>query len=100
MEFASNGSKGLEGALQDALGGDVDPGASGHLAIHHQPFGLEAAKLRPVGPVTDEIGVCDQHSRGPLMGAEDSDGLAGLHEQGLIGSKVGEGLDDRVVRRP
>src|SRR5699024_4233171 len=31
--------EGLVGALEDALGGDVDPGPGGHLAVHHQPLG-------------------------------------------------------------
>ena len=38
----------LVGALQDPLGPDVDPGPGGHLAVHHQPGGVELAELVPV----------------------------------------------------
>src|SRR5690606_9575225 len=48
-----DGGEGLEGALEDALGGDVDPGAGRHLAVHHQALGLELAELGPGGPVAD-----------------------------------------------
>src|SRR5699024_997266 len=49
--FAGDGAEGLVGALEDALRGDVDPGPGGHLAVHHQPFGLELAEVLPVRPV-------------------------------------------------
>ena len=74
----------LEGALQDALGADVDPRAGGHLAVHRQPEVLEPAELLPVGPVADQVGVGDQHPRRPLVGAHHADRLAGLHEQRLV----------------
>ena len=78
----------LEGALEDALGADVDPRAGGHLAVHRQAEVLEPAELLPVGPVADEVGVGDQHPRRPLVGAHHADRLAALHEHGLV---VGEG---------
>src|SRR5690606_30196203 len=34
------GDERLIGALEDALGADVDPGPRGHLSVHHQTFGL------------------------------------------------------------
>ena len=68
--------EGLEGALQDALGADVDPRAGGHLAVHRQPEVLEPAELLPVGPVADQVGVGDQHPRRPLVGAHHADRLA------------------------
>src|SRR5699024_10396390 len=46
--------EGLVGALEDALGGDVYPGAGGHLAVHHQSLRPEPAELGPGGPVADE----------------------------------------------
>ncbi len=45
---------------------------------------LEPAELLRRRPVRDEQGVRDQHTRGPLVGAEDADRLAGLHEQRLV----------------
>ena len=90
----------LEGALQDALGADVDPRARGHLAVHGQPEVLEPAELLPVGPVADQVGVRDQHPRRPLVGAHHADRLAGLHEHGLVVRERGEGADEGVVRLP
>ena len=45
----------LVGALQDALGADVDPRAGGHLAVHGQAELLEPAELRPGGPVATRL---------------------------------------------
>ena len=98
--LVGHGGEGLEGALQDALGADVDPGAGGHLPVHRQPEVLQAAELLPVGPVADQVGVRDQHPRRPLVGPQHADRLAALHEQRLVVSKVGQGADDRVVGRP
>ena len=43
--------EGLVGALDDALGADVDPRPGGHLAVHGQPEVLEPAELGPGRPV-------------------------------------------------
>src|SRR5678815_1094147 len=45
---------------------------------------LEAAKLVPVVPVTDQVRVGDQNARRPLVGAEHPDRFARLDQQGLI----------------
>src|SRR5262245_12605450 len=44
----------LEGALQDALGADVDPRPGGHLPVHHQALPLELAEVLPGRPAPDE----------------------------------------------
>ena len=82
--LGGDGGERLVGALQDALGADVDPRAGGHLAVHRQAELLEAAELRPGRPVADEVGVGDQHARRPLVGPHDADRLAGLHEHRLV----------------
>ena len=92
--------EGLEGALEDALGADVDPRAGGHLAVHGQAELLEPAELLPVGPVADQVGVGDQHPRRPLVGAEDTDRLAALHEHGLVVGERGQGAHECVVGLP
>ena len=92
--------EGLEGALEDALGADVDPRPGGHLAVHRQAEVLQAAELLPVGPVADQVGVGDQHARRPLVGAHHADRLAALHEQRLVGLQRGQRAHDRVVRLP
>ena len=92
--------EGLEGALEDALGADVDPRAGGHLAVHRQAEVLEPAELLPVGPVADQVGVGDQHARRPLVGAHDADRLAALHEHRLVVGEGGQGAHQGVVRLP
>ena len=95
-----DGGERLVRALQDALGADVDPRAGGHLAVHGQAELLQAAELRPGGPVADQVGVGDQHARCPLVGPHDADRLAGLHEQRLVVPQLGQRADDRVVAGP
>ena len=90
----------LVGALQDALGADVDPRARRHLAVHGQPELLEAAELLPGRPLRDQVGVRDEDPRPPLVGAEHADRLAGLDEQGLVVLQVLERRDDRRVGVP
>ena len=85
-----DGAERLVGALQDALGADVDPRPGRHLAVHHQPFGLQLAELLPVGPVPNQVGVRDQHARRPDVGAEHADGLAGLHQHRLVGLETAQ----------
>ena len=95
-----HGRKGLEGALQDALGGDVDPRAGRHLAVHHEALVLEVAEVLPVSPVSHEVGVSDEHAGCPLVGLPDAHRLTGLHQQGLIGLEVLEGFNDGVKGFP
>ena len=47
--------EGLVGALQDALGADVDPRAGRHLAVHRQALALEVAEDVPGRPRADEV---------------------------------------------
>ena len=98
--FGRDRGEGLVGALQDALGADVDPRAGGHLAVHGQAELLEAAELLPGRPLRDQVGVGDEHSRRPFVRPQDADGLAGLDEQGLVVVEVLEGFDYRGVRVP
>ena len=95
-----DGGEGLVGALDDALGADVDPRAGGHLAVHRQAEVLEPAELRPGRPVADEVGVGDEHARRPLVGLHDADRPAGLHEHRLVGLERRQGADHRVEGAP
>ncbi len=92
--------EGLVGALDDPLGGDVDPGAGRHLAVHGQAGALQLAELLPGRPVGDEVGVGDQDPRRVLRGAEDADRLAGLDEEGLVVLQALELGDDGVEGLP
>ena len=95
-----DGGEGLVGALQDALGADVDPRARGHLAVHGQAELLQAAELLPGRPLRDQVGVGDEHPRRPLVRAEHADRLAGLDEQRLVLVEALQGPDDRRVGVP
>ena len=96
----SHGREGLEGALQDALGGDVDPRAGRHLAVHHQAFILELAEVLPVSPVSHEVGVSNKYTRCPLIGLPDAHRLAGLHQQGFIRFQILKGFYDGIKSFP
>ncbi len=82
--LVGDGGEGLVGALQDALGADVDPRTGGHLAVHGEAERLQAAELLPVGPVADQVGVGDQHAGRPLVGLHHADRPAGLDQHGLV----------------
>ena len=97
--FRSSGES-FEGSLHDALRADINPGAGGHLAVHHQAGAFEFVELFPVGPVADEIRVRDQHARRVFVGLENADRLAGLHEQSFVVVEALERGDDGVVGLP
>ena len=98
--LAAHFGEGLEGALDDALGADVDPAAGGHLAVHHQPGAIELVEHLPIRPFGHEVGVGEEHARRVLVGAEHADRLARLDQQGLVVLQPLERLDDLVVSRP
>ena len=98
--FGRDRGERLVGALQDALGADVDPGARGHLAVHGQAEVLQAAELLPGRPLRDQVGVGDEHPRRPFVRSQHADRLAGLDEEGLVIVEVLERGDDRRVGLP
>ena len=77
-------SESFKSTLKNPLGSNVDPAPSSHLAIHCQSQSLESAKLVPVGPVPNEIGVSDEHSGRLVVSSENSHWLARLHTESLI----------------
>ena len=95
-----DGRERLVGALQDALGADVDPRAGGHLPVHREAELFEAAELVPVRPVADQVRVGEQHARRPLVRLHDADRLARLHEQRLVALERVQRAHDRVEARP
>ena len=98
--LGGDGGERLVGALEDALGADVDPRPGRHLPVHGQPGLLEAAELGPVGPVADQVRVGDQHPRRPLVGAQHADRLARLDQHGLVLAELGQRPHHRVERLP
>ena len=87
-------------ALNDALAADVDPGASRHLAVHHQPLAIERVEILPGRPVRHEVGVGDQHARCVDMGAEHANRLAGLHQKRFVALEPLQGRGDTVEAVP
>ena len=82
------------------LRADVDPRAGRHLAVHHQALLIELVEMVPGAPVRHEVGVGDQHARRILVGAEDADGLARLHQQRLVVLERAQARDDPVIGFP
>ena len=74
--LATGLGEGLEGALNDALGADIDPRPGGHLAVHHQAQLIELVEVVPVGPVRHQVRVCAQHAGHVGVGLGDADRLA------------------------
>ena len=98
--LAGQAAEGLVGALEDALGADVDPGAGRHLAEHDQALLLPAVEVLLGGPVGDDVAVGDQHARRVLVGAEDGHRLAALHQQRLVRLQLLQAAQDGVEALP
>lgn len=94
------GREGLVGALQNALGTDVDPTAGGHLAVHGQAEGFESAEFVPGGPFGHEHRVADEHAGRVGVCLEYADGPPGLHQHGLVIFEPLERGDDAVEILP
>src|SRR5216683_2424351 len=88
------------GALEDALGADVDPRPRGHLPVHGQPKGLEPPELIPRRPLGHEQRVGDEHARRPLVRVENADRLTRLDEEGLVALKLPQLANNGVERFP
>ncbi len=92
--------EGLEGALQDALGTDVNPASRGHLAVHHQALAIEFVKVLPVGPFADKIRVGNDDAGSHVVGGKDAHGLAGLDQEGFVVAEMFEFAHDGVKAFP
>ena len=90
----SHRSQGFVGALEDALGTDIDPASGCHLAVHGQPFGLQTPELIPGGPVRNDQGIGQEDPGGLRMSLEHGHRLPGLHDQRLVVFQVFERLHD------
>ena len=90
----------LVSPLQDALRADVDPRTGRHLPVHDQPGALPLVEVLLRGPRGDDIGVGDQHTGRVLVGLEDGDRLARLHQQGVVHVHFLQRFQDGVERLP
>jgi len=98
--LATHLDKGLIGALNDALGPDIDPRPRRHLAVHGQALAIEFVEMLPGRPVGHQVGVGDQHAGRVGVGFEDADGLARLNQQGLVIFQSPQGGADLVEAFP
>lgn len=98
--LATEFDKGFMGSLNDALASNVDPGAGGHLTVHHEAFAVEFVKVLPGCPFGHEVGICDEDSWSVGVRLEYGDGFAGLDEEGLIWVEVFEGFEDGLEAFP
>ncbi|MBA7605004.1 hypothetical protein ES703_12132 [subsurface metagenome] len=85
---------GLVGALEDALGADVDPRAGGHLAVHHQARPVQRVELLLGGPAGNQVGVGDDNAGGVGEGFGHIHRPAGLNTESLIFGQSIEGGGD------
>ena len=97
---AAHFDEGLVSALDDPLAADVDPGAGGHLAVHHQAAAVEFVKMFPRRPMRHEVRVRNQDPRRIGVRRKDADRLAGLNQQRLVLAQRLQRLDDAVVSVP
>ena len=92
--------EGLVCSLHDSLTADINPRTGCHLTEHHETLLVEFAKVIPVGPCRNEIGVRDQHPRCVFMCLEHADRFSGLHQQRLVIFELDQGFDDRIKAFP
>ena len=74
-------NKGFERSLHNALTTDVDPRASGHLAVHEQTFTIQFIEMIPVGPLRYQVRVGNQYARRIGMRFKHAYGVTGLNQQ-------------------
>ncbi len=91
------GGEGLVGSLHNALASDVDPGSCGHLSVHGESHSFESAELIKSRPSWHEVAIGEKHPWGLVVGAEHTDRLARLDEQGFVVLKAFEGTHDSIV---
>jgi hypothetical protein len=92
--------EGFVGALEDALGGDVNPGAGRHLAVHHEAHLVELVEVFLGTPGGDEVGVGNEDAGSVGPGFEHTHGFARLHEHGFVRLQGLESFDDGLVFLP
>ena len=92
--------EGLVGALQDALGADVDPGARRHLAVHHQALAVELVEVLPGGPGGTRFELAISTRGASCVRAEDAHRLARLHQQRLVVAQLAQRAHDGVEALP
>ena len=56
--------------------------------------------MLPIGPVPDQVAVCDENAGRVGMGRKDPDRFAGLNQPGLVVFQVLQSVDDLIETFP
>ena len=88
------------GALNHALRADVLPIAGREPAPADQVPLLQLVKVLRLGPLPDHVAIGHDHDRRLVVSFQETDRLAGLHDQRLILRHRHQRFDDLVVGRP
>ena len=88
------------GAVHNALGADVHVGPGGHLAILADAQGVHALPVVGLAVIGDDHAVGHHHAGGLLVGREQPERMAGVHDQGLVFFHLAQILHGQTVLRP
>ena len=86
--------------MDDALRSNVHIGAGCHLAVLGYTKGVEALPVVLRGVVRDHHSVGHDDSRGVLVAREESEWMAGVHDEGLLLRHCGEIFHRQTVLGP
>src|SRR5882724_554309 len=98
--FPAGCGKSLKRTLHDSLATDINPRAGGHLAIHRQPYLLEAIELTVIVPLSHEIRIRDQDARCFIVGPKFADRLSRLNEKRFVIFQLAERPNNRIESFP
>ena len=88
------------GALNHALRADILPIAGGQAAPADQVLLLQFVEVLGLRPLADHVAIGHDDDRRLVVGLDQADRLARLHDQRLVVRHGAQRLDDLVVRRP
>ena len=74
--FVAGGVERFVRSLHDPLRADIDPRSCGHLSVHHESGALQFVELLPVGKMSNEIRIRDQHAGSVIVRLEHAHRLA------------------------
>jgi len=98
--LAARVEQGVVSAVHDALGTDVHPAARGHLSVVGYADGSGPAEVVRVVEHADHKAVGEDDARRRRMGAEESQRMSGLEDQGLVGGEDFKVFLDEEVLHP
>ena len=82
--FPCASAEGFVGALQDALGTDINPASGSHLSVHGEPHQVQLVEVFLCGMAGDKVGVGDDDPWCSGMRWSNVNGFSGLYAESLI----------------